>query len=384
MEAAGALNDLIRSGVLQRPKRGIRLWFGSEIYGSLAFAVDNLQHLNTKTVASLMCDDGGGNYDDVAFMPSLVMNPNCCPTFTDALLEMVTRKYYTTYQPQRILMTNKYLMADNLFCDPMIGVPSNWIKMNNGNPLHHNSKDTIDKLDPRSLRDVSVISALFLYFAADAGYDDLITLAEITRDRGMKLLLKKYSELSERVSDADEGVEFGKLRVEGPETIEYYTDLQIKALNSIERIIQPGRRDDADTVLARYAEKIDALGKTLANNLRVAVDEKAKAGSVKIVKYRKTDGEWEREAETIKPLRNFAGVYSLLHIPVEEWVEVRGDPHWWGATSWASASLWWCDGKRNLKEIKKLCELEAGIPIRNFDLIKYYRFLEKFDMVEFK
>ena len=52
-------------------------------------------------------------------------------------------------------------------------------------------------------------------------------------------------------------------------------------------------------------------------------------------------------------------------------------------TSWAAASYWWCDGDRNLLEIQELMALEAGRPVRNFDLVEYYRFLEKFDMVEF-
>ncbi|MBT4483098.1 MAG: hypothetical protein HOC71_05415, partial [Candidatus Latescibacteria bacterium] len=56
---------------------------------------------------------------------------------------------------------------------------------------------------------------------------------------------------------------------------------------------------------------------------------------------------------------------------------------WWNARGWAAASYFWCDGKRNLNEIKELVEIEADRPIRNFDLIKYYRLLEKYDIVEF-
>ena len=90
-----------------------------------------------------------------------------------------------------------------------------------------------------------------------------------------------------------------------------------------------------------------------------------------------------REAATIIPKRKKVGTITLEGIPVEEWVEVRSSPRWWGARNWASASYFWCDGKRNLNEIKELCELEAGVPVRNFNLINYYRFLEKYDLVEF-
>ena len=30
-----------------------------------------------------------------------------------------------------------------------------------------------------------------------------------------------------------------------------------------------------------------------------------------------------------------------------------------------------------------MVEFEAGMPIGNFDLVEYYRFLERFDIVEF-
>lgn len=61
----------------------------------------------------------------------------------------------------------------------------------------------------------------------------------------------------------------------------------------------------------------------------------------------------------------------------------RSAPTFWEARNWAAASYFWCDGTRNLKEIRELVELEAGVPVRNFDLIAYFRFLEKYKMVEF-
>lgn len=383
LESVGTLNDLIRVGVLPRPKRGIRVVIGSEIYGALAFSEHNLRKLNTKTVAYLNCDDGGVNYDFISSILELVMNPNCMPSYTDAVLEEIARKYYSTYERQRVFRTSTYKNADNLFCDPMIGVPSNWIKMNNGNDLHHNSKDTIDKLDTRSLRDISILNALFLYYIADADIEDIDFLAGLTRDRGLKIIVDTYSEMNDRLDNAGDGLTLGRVLYDGTKAITYYSGLQAKALYSIERLVSEDNKKQAHIILTNYAEKIEDLGKLMAQQFRDAVEEKAKAGSVKIVKYDKRDGAWEKEAATIKPKRNYIGVYSLQSIPVDEWVEVRGDPHWWGATTWASSSLWWCDGKRNLNEIKELCELEAGVSIRNFDLINYYKFLEKFDMVEF-
>ena len=383
LEAVGTLNDLIRSGVLPRPKRGIRLWFGQEIHGSLAYAVHNLERLNTRTVASIMLDDGGLDYDDIHSLLTMVMNPNCCPSYTDPLLVEIARRYFAAYAPLRQVIVSPYSNADNFYCDPAIGVPSNWIQMNNVNYLHHNSKDTIDRVDARSLRDTAILGALYVYFIANADEKDLPALAKLTRDRGMEAILQKYSEMSGRIDSARDGESYGRVSREGVKAIEYYTGLQKQALSSIERIIPKEKLTEARAALAGYSESLGEYGALLAKRFRSEVEQRARAASITVATIARPDGPWEREASTLIPKRNYIGVYSLQGIPVEEWVEVNGDPHWWGATTWASASLWWCDGKHNLNEIKELCELEAGTPMTGFDLIRYYRFLEKYKLVTF-
>ncbi len=383
IEAAGALYDLIRSGALPRPKRGIRLWFGQEIYGSLAYAADNLERLNKKTVAFITLDDGGLSYDSVHSLLTMVMNPNCCPSYTDPLLVDIARRYFASYAPNRPVLVSAYSNADNFYCDPIIGVPSNWIQMNNVNYLHHNSKDTIDQVDAQSLRDTAVLGALYVYFIASADENDLPYLASLTRDRGMEIILQKHSEMLGRLATAKGGESIARAAKEGMRTIEYYTGLQKEALASIERIIPTEKRMEARKSLAPYARAIDELGAFMAKQLLNAAEQKAGNAPLPFASIQKPETAGEREAAGVIPRRNHIGIYSLQGIPVEEWAEVSSDPHWWSASNPASASLWWCDGKRNLNEIKELCELEAGRPMDNFDFVKYYRFLEKFDLVEF-
>ena len=101
LEAVGTLNELIRSGILTRPQRSIRVWFGHEIYGSLAFATHNLERLRKKTVAALCCDDGGANYDLSSTEACIYMNPDVCPSFTDAVITEIARHYYSVYSPHK-------------------------------------------------------------------------------------------------------------------------------------------------------------------------------------------------------------------------------------------------------------------------------------------
>ncbi|MCE5251122.1 M28 family peptidase [bacterium] len=383
LEAVGTINDLINSGKLPRPRRGIRVWIGSEIYGSIAFAGHNLERLQKKTVAAVSCDDGAGDYDLMTSAVTLVMNPNCCPTCTDAVITEIARRYYSKYQPDRLFKTVPYQMADTFFCEPMIGVPTNWIYPRTGGTLHHNSSDTIEKVDVRSLRDMSILAALYLYYLADADFDQVPFMTDLTFSRGLNVIADKSTELNTRLRTARDGAELGKMLADGTEIINYYAGLQGRAVENIVRFVAPDRKAQAQQYLDRYASDLKEYGALLAQQFTERVNEEARAGSVKIIPYKAPDGIWEREAASIIPKRSIIVSLSLSGIPPEEWVEVSGLPRWWSANDWASSSYWWVDGKRNLNEIRKLCELEAGIPVRNFDLIKYYRFLEQHDLVEF-
>ena len=130
-------------------------------------------------------------------------------------------------------------------------------------------------------------------------------------------------------------------------------------------------------------KSLDEFGSSMTKHINSLAKDIASRKSIKIIKPSKQFGEWEKEAATIIPERTCFGTLFLADIPVENWREVKSSPHWWSATNWASASYWWCDGNRNLNEIKRLVELEAGRQVTNFALINYYKFLEEYKLVKF-
>jgi len=356
------------------------------MWGMMAYTVHNLERLRTKTISTVNIDGPAGNQDFSIYHVTLVMNPNSCPSFTDALFPEVVRRYYSRFVPHKLFETSPYRMWDSIFADPSIGVPSNTITLFNlrtAYDMYHNSMDTIEKVDPRSLHDLASINAVYLYYLATAGYDATPILQRLTFDRGIQVILQKSREITNRLDSIKDGETLGKELVYGTQVIEYYTDIQKQALQSIGRILSEEERKSVKNEIERYCKKIDEYGEVSVKQFNDTVREKAKEESLKIVKYRKENGAWEREAEKIIPKRNYVGTITLMDIPHEEWIEVRSSPKSWSARNWPAASLWWCDGKRNLNEIKKLCELEAGAPVRNFDLINYYKFLKKHGFVEF-
>ena len=232
------MNDLILSGRLPRPKRSIRCWMGQEIYGSMAFTVHNLDRMRNKTIAAVCCDTPATDYDLTTTAMNVTMNFNACPSFSDGVFIEVANQYYAQYAPNKLWKIRPFRSGiDNFFSEPMIGVPLNAISMNNGMHLHHNSMDTIEKVDPRTLRELTILNAVYLYYMADAGYKELNVITQLTYDRGITVIIEKSGEMMERIGTAGNGTDFGKLLYEGTKVIDYYTDLQKKALAGIERIV---------------------------------------------------------------------------------------------------------------------------------------------------
>ncbi len=383
IEAVSVLRDLIASGKLPRPKRSIRLLFGAEMYGSIPYVVQNLPRLHDKMIAAVSCDTPTANYDYYTTMLSIAMNPNVCPSYTDAVFPEIVRQYYARYAPTRTFKIVPFSMGtDTYFCEPLIGAPTTYIDMDNGGHLHHNSMDTIENVDPRTLRELAFLNAAYLYFIANAGYEDLPWIAELTFNRGLSVILEKAAIAGRNIQQVPDAASLAKNLAEGAENIEYYTGLQKQALTGIERLIPADRKAQAHAFLARYIQNTDAYGKLALQQFRDAAAAKAKSSSLALAPYTRPEASWEREAASLVPKRSIPGTLFFVEIPQSEWKEVSSPPVFWSASNWAAASYWWVDGKRNLKEIKRLCEIEAGRPMENFNLVNYYRFLEKYNYVE--
>jgi hypothetical protein len=383
LESMGVLNDLIRSGALPRPKRTIRVWMGQELYGSLAFAERNPKRLRN-TVAALICDTPAPDYDALSSTVKVYMNPDVCPSFTDALYTELFRRYYTSINSNKIVLTSSFEGGtDTYFAESLIGVPTTFIYMENGTGLHHNSRDTIDKVDARSLRDLCVFNALALYYTANAGFDDVSELALLTYNRGTEVILQKAREMNERISGVKNGEELGAARDLGIRTIQYYTGLQVLALRSITKLVPAERRADQERLLTPYIRDTGEFGQLLAKQFTAAVEAKAAASSLRLVKPGKKDSPRDLEAASLYPRATMIGPLTLESIKPSEWQGIASSPKWWSPLNWAGASYFWCDGTRNLKEIREEIEMEAGASSAQFDIVAWYRFLEKHGLVKF-
>lgn len=179
LEVARTLAAMTRAGT--RLRRTVRFLLMPESYGTIAYAVNERERLRQTRVA-LNVDSGAGAYDHPDSVMDVFMNPHCCPNWSDAVLAGIVQAYYEEQGRPDKWRLNRYMLAgDNFLCDPLLGVPHPWLWMGDGGDYWHNTSDTPDRVDPRSLRDLCRIVAAFTLFTAQADEAELRSHAQAAR-----------------------------------------------------------------------------------------------------------------------------------------------------------------------------------------------------------
>jgi hypothetical protein len=324
LESVATLNRLIRSGKLAVPRRNIRILTMGEMYGSMHYVATHRDRVE-RTVAAMCLDTPASPYELPGTEYSFYMNPHSGASYVDAFILKVAEAYLPKAGRQWHAMpftpgTDSYLG------EPMVGIPTTWAYSGTGVETHHNSEDTPDRVDQRSLRDITIIDAAFLYYLANAGEAEARWLAEISADY--------WRSRAGGGSDAKTA---------------YAADRQRQAVLSVLRLVPPERRASLRASL---------LGRLGSSGPQHAVV--------------KPDG------DGMVVVRKRFGTLPLDDLPPDQ---REGFPNGAWDTP-AITALYWCDGHRTLAEVKRLTELELG-PVQ-LDLDAYFRFLARHGYVEIR
>ncbi len=167
LEGARVLSEMIRSGKLPPPDRSIRFLMMPESYGMMAFTIRNLERLR-RSPGAINVDGGAGDYDSDDSNLTIYLNPLCCRSPIDGAIARIAQIFYEriAHKPDKLRFHRYTLAGDNFLCEPLIGVPNPWFEMGDGGDYWHNSEDTPDKVDPRSLKDLAALTAGAAYVLA--------------------------------------------------------------------------------------------------------------------------------------------------------------------------------------------------------------------------
>ncbi len=347
LEALALLNRLIAAGKLPPPKRAIRILVMGEMYGSMHYVEQNRDRIR-RTVAAICIDTPAAFYELAGTEYSFYMNPHVAKDFTDAFILKIASDYFPGVRRpwhEKPFTTG----TDTYLAEPMVGVPTVWGYSGSGVESHHNSEDTPDRVDARSLRDITVVDAAFLYFLANAGEPEALWLAGLSESRGYEQILKAAASLLDRGSPDLLGA------------IGYAVERESQSVLSVLRLVPEDRRAAMRTRLVPLLDRLSAFGKTQSARLVQTGSEPAQ----------------NLEASRIVVKRKRFGTIPLDDLPRDQW---EGQP----SGAWAAIptiALYWCDGRRTLAEVSRFTQLELGRTA--FDFVRYFRFLEKRGYVEF-
>jgi len=375
LESLATINRLIASGKLPRPKRTIRILLMGEMYGSMAYVATHAERMK-RTVAAMTVDTPAAPYDLAGTEYTFYINPHVAKSYVDAFVLHVAELYFPTVG--RPWHWHEFMTGtDTYLAEPTVGVPTVWPYSGTGVVTHHNSEDTPDRVDARSLRDLAIVHATYLYTLASAGEADVLWLAELAANRGQEQILNAAARFIDRALRASSAQELARLLARGIEKIQYSAGRESQSVLSVKRLAVSSGTDGS---LRPLVQDLERYGEAQVARLREAVNHRAsQLGLTQPVEpHVDADPQLEEAAHMVVKRKRF-GTIPLDEVHPDD---REGYPSgaWDGAVI---AALYWCDGERNLADVIRLTrlELDSDDP---FDFVGYFKFLERRGYVEIK
>ncbi len=348
VEALASLNRLIAAGKLPRPRRAIRILAMGELYASMHYVQSHPERIR-RTVAAFCVDTPAASYDLAGTEYTFYLNPHAARSYTDALILKIAALYFPSVR--RPFHSRPFMSGtDTFLADPMIGVPTVWPYSGTGVNTHHNSEDKPETVDPRSLRDLTIVTAAYLYAIAAAGEPEALQFAELAATRGHSAIVDAAARAIDRLAA---GATPALLHT-ALDSIDYQRDREIDAVRSVARLAPA----DTTALAGDLHSFAESQKRRVARFARVSPEAPPPSPR-------------DAEAAAIVVRRKRFGT-----LPLDDLAPDRREGFPSGA--WDTrliTALYWCDGKRTLAEVVRLTEHELGPS--SFDWVGYFRFLER-------
>jgi len=284
--------------------------------------------------------------------------------------------YFPTVK--RPWQSHEYMTGtDTYLAEPTVGVPTVWPYSGTGVVTHHNSEDTPDRVDARSLRDLVIVNGTYLYYLANAGEREAAWLAELAATRGYGQILQAAAPFLDQAFHAKEANDLGRTLARGLDKISYEVDRESQAVTSVLRLVSESRRQTVSAEIAPLLKRLENYGSDQSGRLREAVNRSAAqiGAAHPIQPFVEANPQIADAAHMVVKRKRF-GTIPLDEISPDA---REGFP----SGAWDErviAALYWCDGRRSLAEVIRLTRDELGPD--KFDFVGYFKFLERRGYVE--
>ena len=390
MEVARALQKLIASGKLRKPRRSIVFTLVPEISGTYPYLAENEARI-PDMVAALNLDMVGENQNLCGGSLIVERTPESCPSYVNSFMEAVYDSIKA--EAKNLGGSSSYALFKHavtpfsggsdhyVYSDPTVGVACPMM-IQWPDKFYHTNADTIDKVDPEMLRKVALVTATYAYFIADAGPEEALWIVSETASREKRALIQRIQEAVTTTSDGDaDAASDVLLRLR--ERVDYWAGRSTEAVKSTKRLAPRDKR--LDSTISEFVADLEASARSERRYAEATIKKLAEARGWTLKPRRKRLTKLEKEASTIIPVRKYRGPVSTRQWMSKLSSEDREAFYQLGkahkeASGMETLAIYWSNGERSLLEVSRLVELESGRRDLSY-LMGYFSFLEKMGLV---
>jgi aminopeptidase YwaD len=405
LETARALQTLIGAGALPRPRRTIRFLLPPENTGTWAYCAGDDKR-RARTVAAINLDMVGENQElcGSSFLVERLPRAMAAPvdTLAVAIQEALAQEVsglndLGSYALFRYASTPFNGGSDHyILSDPSVGIPCPML-IEWPDRFYHTSFDTVDKVDPASLRRAGLLAGTYAAFLAGAGPEEAAWLAYEAHTRYKAQLARTGQDAM--TDTAGQALTALHLSPALAEKKAGGIALDIARLQK-QLLFQAGRHQASLAWLQRLG------GDSIASTLRMLQSDAATgAWSEWTAQSEAAQGiaaraglptlpappehsldQWEKAAQAITPRRCLPGPIHL--VPYLARLSAQKQDAWYALGRAHRATpdilldlaMYWADSKRTLLEVADLVELETGKRDVEY-LLAYVRLLQELELV---
>ncbi len=371
------LQELIQKNILPQPERGIELILVPEYSGTFAFLDRYLA--NSKYLAGINLDMVGEDQAICGSILQIISPPLSMIGLTGDLIYYILKQVMAEHNFRLSKVPFMGGSDHAILSDPAVGIPC---AMLNQEPdkFYHTDQDTIDKLDPVILKDVTLGTAVYLYYLANAHLSEIEEILDIYLQGFAEMVKDQIAEVMKRSAKDDL-----------PNNVLAYcnrwvvrvSDRYVRVMEYFKKFIQPEELTYFQRVSTEWQRRCQEERSQLMKEMNEALRKLIKVKPDLSTSGPRILNQMDRELSNMIPKRKYWGFSSLnagrFHLGrdnlQEVWrlIEAEGDV--------TVLAQFWVDGKRNLFEIMELVEMETGV--RDAELLRdYFRLLKEIGSIE--